>query len=88
MLAQRRAVGDHIRCVREYANLSRLDVCSTSGVDVASYSRIENGHPSPRLDTLIRIADAIAVPPRDLVPGDGRPAIRGGAGTGMAATPN
>ncbi|MER8058277.1 helix-turn-helix domain-containing protein [Streptomyces sp. SID8366] len=38
-----------------------------SGIDIASYSRIEQGHASPRLDTLIRIADAIGVPLADLV---------------------
>lgn len=36
-------------------------------MDVASYSRIEQGHASPLLDTLIRIADAIGVPLADLV---------------------
>ncbi|MFY4722612.1 helix-turn-helix domain-containing protein [Streptomyces sp. LaBMicrA B280] len=38
-----------------------------SGIDVAAYSRIEQGHASPRLDTLVRIADAIGVPRADLV---------------------
>lgn len=67
VLARRRQVGDHIRRVREHRNLTQLDVCSRSGVDVATYSRIEQGHSSPLLDTLIRIADAIGVPLRDLM---------------------
>ncbi|MGW7673524.1 helix-turn-helix protein [Streptomyces sp. 3212.3] len=61
VLARRRAVGERIRHVREHHNLTQLEVCSRSGVDVASYSRIEQGHASPKLDTLIRIADAIGV---------------------------
>ncbi|NUR27884.1 MAG: helix-turn-helix transcriptional regulator [Catenulispora sp.] len=62
VIARRRQVGEQIRRVREERNLTQQDVCSRSGVDVASYSRIEQGHASPLLDTLIRIADAIGVP--------------------------
>ncbi|MBJ6616478.1 MULTISPECIES: helix-turn-helix domain-containing protein [Streptomyces] len=36
-------------------------------MDAVSYSRIEKGHSSPLLDTLIRIADAIDVDLADLV---------------------
>ncbi|MFJ6657800.1 helix-turn-helix domain-containing protein [Streptomyces sp. NPDC091377] len=46
---------------------SRSDVCGRSGIDIATYSRIEQGHSSPLLDTLIRIADANGVPPADPV---------------------
>lgn len=67
VIARRRQVGDHIRRVREEHNLTQHDVCGRSGIDVATYSRIEQGHSSPRLDTLIRIADAIGVHLRDLM---------------------
>lgn len=67
VLARRREVGEQIRRVRELHNLTQLDVCGRSGVDVATYSRIEQGHSSPLLDTLIRIADAIGVPLADFV---------------------
>ncbi|MEU1496033.1 helix-turn-helix transcriptional regulator [Streptomyces sp. NPDC005732] len=56
-----------IRLVREHHNLTQLDVCARSGIDVASYSRIEQGHVSPLLDTLIRISDAIGCELADLV---------------------
>ncbi|MEU2991214.1 helix-turn-helix transcriptional regulator [Streptomyces griseoincarnatus] len=36
-------------------------------MDAVSYSRIEQGHSSPLLDTLIRIADAIDVDLAELV---------------------
>ncbi|RYJ26500.1 hypothetical protein CU044_3793 [Streptomyces sp. L-9-10] len=36
-------------------------------MDLASYNRIEQGHSSALLDTLIRIADAIDVPLAHLV---------------------
>lgn len=62
VIARRRRVGEQIRRVREERNLTQHDVCGRSGIDVATYSRIEQGHASPLLDTLIRIADAIGVP--------------------------
>ncbi|MGW0566049.1 helix-turn-helix domain-containing protein [Streptomyces tauricus] len=67
VLARRRAVGDQIRRVREHHNLTQQDVCNRSGIDIASYSRIEQGHASPKLDTLIRISDAIGVRLAELV---------------------
>jgi len=44
-----------------------IEVCTRRGVDLASYSRIEQGLASPKLDTLIRIADAIGVDLAELV---------------------
>ncbi|MFF5795821.1 helix-turn-helix domain-containing protein [Streptomyces albogriseolus] len=73
--ARRRQVGEQIRRVREHHNLTQLEVCSRSGIDVSSYSRIEQGHASPLLDTLIRIADAIGVDLAELV----RPHVEGPA---------
>lgn len=67
VLARRRQVGVQIRRVREHHNLTQQDVCSRTGIDIATYSRIEQGHSSPRLDTLIRIADAMDVRLADLV---------------------
>ncbi|MFJ6061582.1 helix-turn-helix domain-containing protein [Streptomyces tendae] len=61
VIARRRQVGERIRHVREHLNLSQQDVCGRSGIDVATYSRIEQGHSSPLLDTLIRIAGAMDV---------------------------
>jgi transcriptional regulator with XRE-family HTH domain len=67
VLGRRREVGEQIRRVREHHNLTQLEVCSRTGIDVATYSRIEQGHSSPKLDTLIRIAAAVGVPLTDLV---------------------
>ncbi|WP_244313384.1 helix-turn-helix domain-containing protein [Streptomyces zinciresistens] len=47
--------------------MSQRQLCERTGIDVATYSRIENGHASPLLDTLIRIADAIGVELAELV---------------------
>jgi transcriptional regulator with XRE-family HTH domain len=67
VIVRRRQVGAQIRRVREHHNLTQHDVCGRSGIDIATYSRIEQGHASPLLDTLIRIADAIGVDLAELV---------------------
>ncbi|MFI7014369.1 helix-turn-helix domain-containing protein [Streptomyces sp. NPDC050164] len=67
VLTRRREVGEQIRRVREELNLTQPDVCGRSGIDIATYSRIEQGHSSPLLDTLIRIADAMGVDLAELV---------------------
>ncbi|MFF9123140.1 helix-turn-helix domain-containing protein [Streptomyces sp. NPDC014889] len=67
VLARRRLVGEQIRRVRKAHALTQHDVCGRSGIDIATYSRIEQGHSSPLLDTLIRIADAIGVDLAELV---------------------
>ncbi|MET8978584.1 helix-turn-helix transcriptional regulator [Streptomyces sp. NPDC004539] len=67
VLTRRRQVGAQIRHVRKEHEISQRQLCELTGIDIASYSRIEQGHVSPRLDTLIRIADAIGVLLADLV---------------------
>ncbi|MFF2189222.1 helix-turn-helix domain-containing protein [Streptomyces sp. NPDC058155] len=67
VLARRRAVGDQIRAARLHANLTQESVALTAGMNLGQYNRIEQGHSSALLDTLIRIADAIGVPLTHLV---------------------
>lgn len=67
VLTRRRAVGALIRSTRIHANLMQEQVSLMTGIDRPSIVRIESGQQSPTLDSLIRIADAIGVPLRDLV---------------------
>jgi transcriptional regulator with XRE-family HTH domain len=67
VLARRRAIGDRIRAARLDANLSQETVALRAGIRIATYSNIEQGHASPKLDTLIRVADAIGAPLSELV---------------------
>jgi transcriptional regulator with XRE-family HTH domain len=67
VLARRRQIGDQIRAARVERNLTQETVANRIGLDRPSYNRIEQGHQSPLLDTLILIADAIDVPLADLV---------------------
>lgn len=65
--ARRQAIADRMRAARQRAGLTQETVALRAEIRIATYSRIENGRSYPRLDTLIRIADAIGVPLRDLV---------------------
>lgn len=67
VVTRRQAVGERIRAARLRANLTQQQVGERTGIDRATYNRIEQGHASPILDSLILIADAIGVPLADLV---------------------
>ncbi|MEU3654470.1 helix-turn-helix transcriptional regulator [Streptomyces sp. NPDC032161] len=67
VIARRRAIGDQIRAARLHANLTQEQVALRVGMSLAPYNRIEQGHSAARIDTLIRIADAIGVPLENLV---------------------
>ncbi|MEU9747508.1 helix-turn-helix domain-containing protein [Streptomyces niveus] len=64
---RRRAIGEQIRAARLHANLTQEAVALRIDMRLATYSDIEQGHSSPLLDTLIRVADAIGVPLSHLV---------------------
>ncbi|MCP3817847.1 helix-turn-helix domain-containing protein [Streptomyces sp. A3M-1-3] len=67
VLARRRQIGDQIRAARLHANLTQQTVAERTGMDRDTYGRIERGHSTPLLDSLILIADAIGVPLSQLV---------------------
>ncbi|MFD8937342.1 helix-turn-helix domain-containing protein [Streptomyces sp. NPDC059578] len=67
VLTRRRAIGDRIRAARRAARLSQERLAERAGMDRQALNRIEQGHSAPRIDTLIRIADALDVPLSSLV---------------------
>nr|WSX48909.1 helix-turn-helix domain-containing protein [Streptomyces sp. NBC_00974] len=67
VLARRRKTGDNIRTARRQADLTQEQVALRAGIERPTLNRIEGGHASARLDTLILIADAIGVPLAHLV---------------------
>lgn len=71
VIARRRAVGDRIRQVRLDRNLTQERLGERAGMDRQAINRIEQGHASPKLDTLIRLAAALEVPLAELVLGVG-----------------
>lgn len=63
----RRTVGARIRAARLHANLTQERLAELAGMDRQAINRIEQGHASPLLDNLLRIADVLHVDPGDLI---------------------
>ncbi|MFD0353532.1 helix-turn-helix domain-containing protein [Streptomyces sp. NPDC127110] len=67
VLARRRQVGSFIRGARQDADVTQEGLALRAGIDRQTLNRIEQGHASARLDSLILIADALGVPLSHLV---------------------
>jgi transcriptional regulator with XRE-family HTH domain len=67
VLDRRRAIGQRIRAARLHANLTQERLAEFAGMDRQAVNRIEQGHQSPVLDSLLRIAYALGVSLADLV---------------------
>ncbi|MFB7899915.1 helix-turn-helix domain-containing protein [Streptomyces xiamenensis] len=67
-LQRRLAVGQLIREARLHANLSQEELAEQADLDRKTINRIEGGVMSPRVDSLLDIADALGVSPRELLP--------------------
>lgn len=61
--------GHNLHMARREARISQEDLAAQVFMDRAALSRIENGHRYPRLDHIVRMAEAIGVQVRDLLYG-------------------
>ena len=55
--------------LRQDNDLSQARLAEIAGVDRKTINRIENGHFSPALDTIVRLCTALNVSPSDLLQG-------------------
>jgi transcriptional regulator with XRE-family HTH domain len=55
-------IGDRVRSIREFKNLSQGDIEERTGLLRFYISRVENGHVVPSLETLERLARGLEVP--------------------------
>ncbi len=81
-----RQLGVVARRVREGQGLTLTDVASTAGISAGMLSRLETGHVTPSLETLIALAGALGVRPALLlqeVGGDEEGAQRVPSGQGL-----
>lgn len=67
VIARRRAIGARIREAREAAGLTQEQLAEATDLVRNTIGNVEQGHYSPRLDSLIMIADAVRVPLEQLV---------------------
>jgi len=54
-----RNVAENLLALREAASLTQLQLSELAGIDRKTINRIENGHFSPSVDTLTRLALAL-----------------------------
>jgi transcriptional regulator with XRE-family HTH domain len=81
-----RQLGAVARRVREEQGLTLTDVSTTAGISAGMLSRLETGHVTPSLETLVALATALGVRPALLlqeVGGDEEGAQRVPAGSGL-----
>jgi transcriptional regulator with XRE-family HTH domain len=60
-------LGRNLRDARRKLGLTQEEVAHRSGVHPTEVSRIEGGKRDPRVSTLERLADAVEVPPGQLL---------------------
>ena len=81
-----RQLGAVARRVRESQDLTLTDVATSAGISAGMLSRLETGHVTPSLETLVALADALGVLPALLLQqlgGDEEGAQRVPAGQGL-----
>jgi len=55
-------IGDRLRTIREFKNLSQGDIEESTGLLRCYISRVENGHTVPSIETLEKLARALDIP--------------------------
>jgi transcriptional regulator with XRE-family HTH domain len=61
--------GENLRRVRRREDLTQEELARRAGLHRTEIGRLENGERAPRIDTLIRLADSMVVPPGELLDG-------------------
>jgi len=65
--SMRNELADRLLALRSKHDLSQARLAELAGVDRKTINRIENGHFSPALDTLVRLSSALSVTPASLL---------------------
>ena len=63
----RKVLADRLFDLRSEADLSQARLAEIAGVDRKTINRIENGHFSPALDTIVRLSVALGITPSTLL---------------------
>ena len=67
MLAEVLYIGDRLRQTRKRALMTQEQLAERSGVGIATIVRIERNQVEPRGSTVLKLAEALEVPPYELV---------------------
>ena len=60
-------IGGRLRSLREASFFSQEELAKRAGVDRKTVNRIENGHFSPSVYTLLALCDALKVDAREII---------------------
>ncbi|WP_363324688.1 helix-turn-helix domain-containing protein [Leifsonia virtsii] len=60
-------LGERLRQVRMDRRLSQEDLAARAGLGPGTVARIEGGHQSPRVSTVVRLANVLEIPVRQLI---------------------
>lgn len=63
----RKVLAERLYELRTEADLSQARLAEIAGVDRKTINRIENGHFSPALDTIVRLSVALGITPSTLL---------------------
>jgi transcriptional regulator with XRE-family HTH domain len=63
----RAVLAERLYDLRSANELSQAFLAELAGVDRKTINRIENGHFSPALDTIVRLSVALGIAPSDLL---------------------
>ena len=63
----RNVLAERLYDLRTEADLSQARLAEIAGVDRKTINRIENGHFSPALDTIVRLSVALGIAPSTLL---------------------
>jgi DNA-binding XRE family transcriptional regulator len=66
---QRQAFADNVRRARERAGLTQEQLAWAADLHQTEIARIEGGHRNPGLDTILKVARGLSVPPSELFTG-------------------
>jgi len=64
---KREVLAERLLALRIDADLSQARLAEIAGVDRKTINRIENGHFSPALDTIVRLSVALGITPSTLL---------------------
>jgi DNA-binding XRE family transcriptional regulator len=64
----RKVLAEQLFELRTAADLSQARLAEIAGVDRKTINRIENGHFSPAIDTIVRLSVALGISPSTLLP--------------------
>lgn len=67
--ADGRRFGENIKSLRRQRGLSRAALARKADLGLDTLLRLESGQSAPRLDTLLKVADALEADPGDLLEG-------------------